>query len=898
MTVLFTATATAGATTEVPGVCFHALFEAAAARVPQRTALVYETRALRYDELNERANRLAYRLRELGVGPDVLVALCVPRSAEMIIGLLGIMKAGGGYVPLLPESPAARLAHQLDETRAPVIVTTRSVAPSLPSFAGTVIALDDDEALASYPATNPPHVARPEHTAYVIYTSGSTGTPKGVAVRHENLVNYSLCLAARLELSDDDGLSFATVSTLAADLGNTCVFPSLMSGGTLHVISHDAAMDAEQFASYARENPIDVLKITPSHLGALLTCSSPKDALPRRWLVTGGEASSWALVDKVRSLSKLHWINHYGPTETTIGSFTLDLDLEETEVKKHANAAPIGRPLFNTRFYILDRDLTQVADGEVGELYIAGLGVSSGYLRQPEKTAERFLPEPGPIAGARMYWTGDRVKCLPNGAIEFLGRADHQVKIRGFRVELGEIDALIKQQPGVRDSLVVARTLRDDLQIVGYYVSQTLQPQELRRAIAAKLPEQMVPAHLVRLDALPLTKNGKVDRNALPEPQASAARREEDQPGGIASAPPTDELEAQLAGIWSEILHVKGIGSNDNFFEIGGHSLAAMHMLEGVRQQLGKAVPNHVLFHSPTVAAMAAYLRGSHDDKALRSLVPVQPLGSRPALFLVHGGGGEVFFYRDLARRLGDDQPIYGLQARREDDGTVKTRTVEEMAKYYLAEIRVQQPEGPYFLGGMSFGGKVAFEMAQMLRAAGQEVALVMLFDTWGPGYPRTRDDIGALQKNAYWVYQRLGHHIGSVTLLDADKRVPYLREKLHRAWLETKWAFEDLGKELQKKAIMLMGKEPPPNAGKTISFIAAATAIYEPRFYDGHVVLFRSRDQPLDVYPDQSLGWAPFVRDLEVCELPGIHATMTAEPRVRYLVEALQPMLERTQRS
>ena len=309
----------AGTTAEVPCVCFHELFEIAAARVPARTALVYETRSLRYDELDGEANRLAHRLRDLGVGPEVLVALCVPRSAEMIIGLLGIMKAGGAYVPLLPESPAARLTHQLAETRAPVLVTTRAVAPTLPAFAGTIICLDDDAQLAASPSTSPGQTARPEHTAYVIYTSGSTGTPKGVAVRHENLVNYTLCLARQLELSDNDGLSFATVSTLAADLGNTCVFPSLMSGGTLHVIGHDAAMDPERFASYARKHPIDVLKITPSHLGALLTGRSPKDALPRRWLVTGGEASSWTLVDKVRSLSSLRWINHYGPTASVIG---------------------------------------------------------------------------------------------------------------------------------------------------------------------------------------------------------------------------------------------------------------------------------------------------------------------------------------------------------------------------------------------------------------------------------------------------------------------------------------------------------------------------------------------------------------------------------------------------
>jgi len=294
--------------------CFHELFEDAAAKFPERTALVFQTQRYTYAELNAHANQLAHRLRALGVGAGSCVALCLHRSAEMIIALLGIMKAGGAYVPILPESPKARLAHQLAETAAPVIVTDESLLSVLPEYAGAIVCLDRDAALlATESKADPTRITKPSDVVYVIYTSGSTGTPKGVAVRHENLVNYSWCLADKLRLGAPDaanGYSFATVSTLAADLGNTCIFPALMSGGSLHVISHDAAMDAEAYAAYARANPIDVLKITPSHLGALMTAREPRDVLPRKILVTGGEASTFSLVDRVRSLSGLRCLNH------------------------------------------------------------------------------------------------------------------------------------------------------------------------------------------------------------------------------------------------------------------------------------------------------------------------------------------------------------------------------------------------------------------------------------------------------------------------------------------------------------------------------------------------------------------------------------------------------------
>ncbi len=655
-----------------PDRCFHELFEATALRVPERVALVFGDHQLSYAELNARANQLAHHLRGFGVGPGTCVALCLSRSAEMIVALLGILKAGGAYVPLLPESPKPRLEQQLAETEAPVIVTETRLLGALPSFAGAVVCLDpharDAGVLAGNPTINPSAGVRPQDLIYVIYTSGSTGTPKGVAVRHDNVVNYGAFIAQVLKLEEHDangGLSFATVSTLAADLGNTCIFPALMSGGTLHVIDYETAMDGNLFAAYGKKHPIDVLKITPSHLGALLAIPDAADVLPRRYLVTGGEASTWPLVAKVRSLSSLRWINHYGPTETTIGSLTFDLDVEEASVKEVTATVPIGRPIANTRLYVLDEARQPVARGEPGELYIAGRGVTSGYLKQPARTAERFLPECSfdPERRGfdrRMYWTGDRVREVPGGAIEFLGRADDQIKIRGFRVELGEIEAVLRKHPDLGHVVVVAREMRpQDLRIVAYFVAapgKQLAAAALQQLAREHLAEAMVPSTFVELPALPLTANGKVDKKALPRPDDDGAGLPPAESAAQADpsrSAPADDLEAQITAIWKTILGLRHIAPSKSFFEIGGHSLSAVHMLAEVQKRVGKRVPNQVMLEAPTIQGVVAFLRHGGSSKARRSLVPIQPKGSRPPLFCIHGGGGEVFWYRDISRRLG-----------------------------------------------------------------------------------------------------------------------------------------------------------------------------------------------------------------------------------------------------
>jgi amino acid adenylation domain-containing protein len=888
--------------------CFHDLFEEQAARVPHRTALVCRDVSLTYAELNAAANRLAHHLRAAGVGPGRCVALLMERSAEMIVGLLGILKAGGAYVPLLPDAPRARLAHQLAETSAPAIVTQQKLVAVLPETSARVVRLDADrDAVAAESSENPPRITRPTDIVYVIYTSGSTGLPKGVAVRHENLVNYTQALGEIVSVKsfdDQGGLSWATVSTLAADLGNTSIFPALAFGGTLHVIDQEMAIDGDLFGAYARERRIDVLKITPSHLNALLAAKDGQGVLPRRILITGGEASTWPLVDRIRKAASLRWINHYGPTETTIGSLTFDLDKEADSIRHVAATVPIGRPIAHTHVHVLDEAGAPVKEGEAGELYIGGRGVTSGYLQQPERTAERFLPDPSAAApDAKMYRTGDRVRVLPGGAIEFLGRVDFQVKIRGYRVELGEIEAVLRTHPAVREVIVVGREVRpQDLRIVAYYVPHgaAAPTDELRRTLREKLPEHMVPSAIVSLQALPLNPNGKVDRKALPDPFAGGAEAgPAPEPAGFTGEEATEQLEAQIAEVWRAVLGVRSVGLDDGFFEIGGHSLAAIHMLAEVHKRTGKRLPNTILFQSPTIRGMADALRRAGASPLFRSLVPIQPKGRRPPLFCVHGGGGKVYWYRPLAQRLGEDQPFFGLQCRIEDDGRVHTKRVEEMAALYLEEVRAAFPTGPYYLSGASFGGKVAYEMARLLRAQGEPVALVAMFDTWGPGYPHRRDDVPGYQVAAEAVYQRLDHHLGALWMLEPGQRAQYVRERLHYAYMGQFDRVESIAMALARWSYKMRGRADsiPKDLQETPGFIKEASDAYDPLPYDGDVVLFRSKNQPPGSVYQETLGWDAVVRGkITVIELPGMHATMIAEPRVRYLVEALRPVLEDAQ--
>ena len=577
-----------------------AWIEAAARRSPDAVAVVFEDEAVSYGELDARANRLARHLAGLGAGPDVPVGILVERSAELMVAVLAILKSGSAYLPLDPALPDERIGAMLDQARAPLVVTREHLAGRLAGHSARAVRLDADaDAIGRESDAAPGIDLDPANLAYVIFTSGSTGQPKGVMVEHRQLAAYVRGASARMELPA--GGSYATVSSLAADLGNTAVFPALCGGGTLHLVSAERAADPAAFAEYLRRHAVDCLKIVPSHLAALAG-SDPAAVLPRRRLVLGGEAAAAEWVDTLRDAApECEIFNHYGPTEATVGAL---VHRAGDGARTRSGTVPLGRPLPGARVHVLDPHLRPVPVGIAGELYLGGAGVARGYLHQPGQTADRFLPDPSGDAGARMYRTGDRARWLPDGTVEFLGRSDDQLKIRGFRVEPGEVEAALRIHPAVREAAVVARDGAGgagEHRLVAYVGADGGAPQaaELRDHLRSRLPDYMVPSAFVVMPALPRLASGKVDRRALPAPEAAQGepRREYAAPGTA--------VEQVLAALWEELLGVERVGLDDDFFVLGGHSLLATTLLFRIRETLQVQLPLRRVFDAPTLAELA-----------------------------------------------------------------------------------------------------------------------------------------------------------------------------------------------------------------------------------------------------------------------------------------------------
>lgn len=602
---------------------WHELFEAQATVTPESPALAFEGERLTYRELNARANRLARHLREMGVGPEVRVALWAERSLELVVGLLAVLKSGGAYVPLDPAFPPERVESMLTDAGARVVLAQSALLGTLNLPGITVVPLDDPAGLAGLGDSNLEIAVEGASLAYVLFTSGSTGRPKGVAVEHRQLVDYVLGVVERLEIGA--GWSFAVVSTFAADLGNTSIFPALTTGGCLHVVSAARASDPDGLGALFVEEGIDCLKIVPSHLGALLSGTVPSQVIPRRLLVLGGEKSSWELVREVRRLAPgCRVVNHYGPTESTVGVTVRPVEAGE----EGAGTIPLGRPLPNAAAYVLDRNGEPLPAGVAGELCLGGAGLARGYLGQPGWTAERFVPDPfGGLSGARLYRTGDLVRHSPAGELEFLGRVDHQVKLRGFRIELGEIEAVLRGRSEVREAVAVVREEGSGGgRLVAYVVGRPGQPADgsaLLGFLRQALPEYMVPAALVVLPALPLTANGKVDRRALPAPETGQAAR-------MSYVAPRTEMEASLAEIWASVLGIEKIGVADNFFELGGDSILAIQVIARANRA-GLALQPRQIFQHQTIADLAPLagsggtaIAGTGEVRGEVELTPIQ----------------------------------------------------------------------------------------------------------------------------------------------------------------------------------------------------------------------------------------------------------------------------------
>jgi amino acid adenylation domain-containing protein len=693
--------------------CVHELFEQQARQTPQAIALIQDAQRLSYAQLNARANRLAHRLIERGVQPGDRVAVRLARSIELVCAQLAVIKAGAAYVPIDPQLPAARQAWIADDSGACLMLTDAVGDESIPQ-----LTVKDREAEGH--VGNPALRVSSGATAYIMYTSGSTGTPKGVMTPHQGITR--LVRNNRYAAFDaDDRIAFA--ANPAFDASTMEVWAALLNGGALVVIAPEVMMEAERLAAELQRHRITTLFLTTALFNQYV--HSISGALAQlKYLISGGEKEDpGAYARLLQERGPVHLIHAYGPTETTTFATTARIERAEGEER-----LPIGKPIGNTRAYLLDARGRPVPMGAVGELHIGGVGVALGYLNRPELTAQRFLSDPfNPVGGGRMYRTGDLARYLPDGSLEYQGRCDQQIKLRGFRIEPGEIEVQLAASPWVREAVVQVCSTEHHPRLVAWIVPtadvdrSALQGQ-LRAYLSERLPEYMVPSAYVWLDALPLTANGKLDRRALPEPERAAVGTRE-------YAAPQGETETTLARVWCELLEIGQIGRHDNFFELGGHSLLAVRLSSQLRQQ-GITLPVQAIFNHPILAELAERIDRRTAEAPLRKAVPARSSGSRPPLFFVPTGFGDHSYVFELAKEIDETFPVYAVPWPAVEE---KPATMSDMAASAVALIREVQPQGPYHLAGYSSGGVLAYAIAEQLQSAGEAVAFLGLIDTLRP---------------------------------------------------------------------------------------------------------------------------------------------------------------------
>ncbi len=717
----------------VPEMTAPELFEAQAARTPEAVALIVEGHELSYRELNKRANRLAHYLISRGVGPESLVGVCLERSIHMVVALLGILKAGGAYVPLDPEYPEARLAQMMADASPAIVLNASTLRDRLPRTTVPVM-LDEPQTqrlLEQAPTHNPTDLERscplqPLHPAYVIYTSGSTGAPKGSPNTHQGLVNRILWMQSAYPLDATDRVLQKTPYSF--DVSVWEFFWPLLFGAGLVVALPKKHKDAQYLVEVIVRHRVTTLHFVPPMLHVFLEQPESISCRSLRRVICSGESLSGSV--QAQFFSRLHGIelhNLYGPTEASIDVTAWSCTSKEPEL-----TPPIGFPIWNTRMYVLDAYLEPVPVGVPGELYVAGAGLARGYLNRPSLTGQRFVADPyALVPGSRMYRTGDLARWRSDGALEFLGRADHQVKIRGFRIEPGEIEAVLVAHPAVHEAVITAPDdQHGQKRLIAHVVGDPGQPpttSELRDYLKTKLPEYMVPAAFVLLEALPLTANGKVDRKALPVPDTVGSQSSEN------FVAPRTQTEWELARIWSQLLGVDRIGIHDNFFDLGGHSLLANQLISRMNDTFPVKLPLRRIFETPTLAGLAQDIQRDASGRVRESIRLLKPGSPMSVLTLVHDGVGDTLVYQSLARCMPEMVKVIGIEPHGTGYCPILHTRISDMAKYYVQQLRQIQPDGPYFIGGLCTGGKIAFDMALQLESQGLEVGFVALLDAPGP---------------------------------------------------------------------------------------------------------------------------------------------------------------------
>ncbi|KAG0226318.1 hypothetical protein BGW42_003753 [Actinomortierella wolfii] len=712
--------------TEAPypsDVCIHHLFEDRAKLSPDVIAMVHNDRSMTYRELNDYANSIACRLIAAGVRAGDHIAIILNRSIDFVAVQLAILRAGAAYVPIDPRSPIERQVYIVMDCAAKLVVTDQIM--SIPDkIESPVLRLRGSATMEKSGITNDHMtVSSSMDTAYIMYTSGSTGQPKGVMVSHHGVTNLAF-YNGYFAFTSDDCITFANNPSF--DLSTFDVWNSLFNGACIVIIDREIMLDAHLLSAAIDHYNITSILMTTALFHQYAYIIGPTLSKLKYLICVGEQGSIEAFSTVAQYGGPVRIFNAYGPTETTV----IVTAFEVTKSIKNIERLPIGRPLGNTRLYVLDKQLAPVPIGVAGELYVGGSGVANGYLNRPDLTEKSFVPDPFTnVDGARMYKTGDLVRYLPDGNLVFIGRRDNQIKIRGYRVELGEIEFRLVEHPDVREAIVIACGEGGNKRLVGYVVCDPRDDLDhgLREYLSMQLPEYMVPSAFVQLDSMPLTNNGKVDRRALPHPNsASFATGTFETPKG--------DIEVALADIWSGFLVINHVGRHDNFFTLGGHSLMATRMINIVRASLGVHLNLHSLFLTPTIAglARAALLRDVSDDHhdEFGVLLPLKRNGNRTPLFCIHPGLGSSWSYRGLAQYLHLEQPLYGLQARGLDGKTPLASSIEEMTLDYIDQIQKVQPHGPYNLLGWSFGGIVAYNIAVELERRGEKVQLLAILDS------------------------------------------------------------------------------------------------------------------------------------------------------------------------
>lgn len=856
-----------------------------AQRTPDAAAVVFGSDCLSYEEFLSRVNQLAHHLIGLGVGPDVVVGVCLERSVDMVVALHAVQAAGGAYLPLDPEYPIDRIGFMASDADIALLLTHHRHAEACSEVTAPRLFLDEAQpAWSRQPATAPAASVSGENLAYVIYTSGSTGRPKGVAVPHKGFLNRIDWMQSAYRLGADDIVLQKT--PFSFDVSVWEFFWPLMTGACLVVAQPGDHRDAERLIHTIESNRVTTLHFVPSMLRVFLAHPRAAVCTTIRQVFCSGEALPHDLQERFFEVSGAQLHNLYGPTEASI-----DVSHWTCQRNGSEGVVPIGVPIANTSLYVLDAHLAPVPIGVAGELHIGGVGLARGYLKREELTREKFIPDPfGHAPGGRLYKTGDLARFRADGAIEYLGRLDHQVKIRGFRIEIGEIETALLSHPSVDSVVVTVHALQGEPSLVAYLAcGSTGAPSvaDLRDFLRLSLPDHMIPALFVVLEHMPLSPNGKIDRKALPSPESHRA-------GPSASyLAPRNTVERDMAAIWQVSLGVERVGVQDNFFELGGHSLLAVGLMARIEQAFGRAMPIATLFRHPTVELLCQAMQASAQGDAVSTLVPVQPKGSAVPLFCPAGGGGSVLYYQPLAHHLGLDQPFYGLQAVGLDGVCEPIAEVEKLAELYVQEMRTVQPHGPYRIAGHCFGGLVAFEVAQQLKRAGEEIDILMLIDVPAkrPDGEMPKDDMGWLLKLADVIRESSGKDLGlneaTLRQLDAAGQLSAFREAMVSAGVFPPEAGVAQVRGLLRVFATNGATRYAPRDVQPLPIVVFRAAEFHPD-YD-----FSSTDDPGQEPANSSMGWSAYAEGpVKTLLVPGNHITMMAPPHVEALAHGIQACL------